>query len=76
MRNSKLGTGGSGFVAEGAGLDVPRMVICLVGKGGVPFPDPICCTPAIAAVSRYKMTDLEHSSSKVSLWWCGESQLV
>lgn len=47
--------------------DLPRMVICLVGKGGVPFRDPICCAPAIAAVSRYKMTDLEHSSSKVSL---------
>ena len=41
--------------ADFAGFDVPRMVICLVGKGRFPFRGgPICCAPAIAAISQDK----------------------
>jgi hypothetical protein len=46
---------------ESALGNLPRMVNCLVGNGGVRFREPACCAPAMASAA----------VSNLRNWWVG-----
>jgi hypothetical protein len=46
---------------ESALGNLPRMVNCLVGNGGVRFREPACCAPAMASAA----------VSELRNWWVG-----
>jgi hypothetical protein len=35
----------------------PKIVICLVGKGGVRFREPVCCAPDMATVTLFVLSN-------------------